>query len=366
MQYGPEPLRIDAEQNFQGTGPDAGMIAELAIDPRGTTDQVVYQSNNDGGIWKTTDGGATWTPLTDYMPSNSMGARHARAGNPSIVYAGTGNLFNNGYFNPPVSTARSTPARRGRTSPRPSSAPGGSTEWSLRPPTSCSSRRTTGSSSRSTAGRTSGPRRAHQRLAGQGRQHQRPPPRHHDGQHRVRGGERQRHLPVDRRWLDVGGANLFTATQRCAEPRTSTSSRSRSRPVPTTRPSTPASAAAPPARRLARSRTAATTTTSTSPPTAARTGPLRAPAPARPSWRRRLPVRLRPDDRRRPGRCEQGLHRLPAALLLERRRRGPVQRRQRQQDPLGRARDRVQSRDAPVARPETRVWVGNDGGSRAQ
>ena len=100
MQYGPEPLRIDAEQNFQGGGPDAGMITELAIDPRGTTDQVVYQSNNDGGIWKTTDSGAHWTPMTDFMPSNSMGAVTLDAGNPSIVYAGTGNLFNNGFFNP--------------------------------------------------------------------------------------------------------------------------------------------------------------------------------------------------------------------------------------------------------------------------
>ena len=96
----PSRLRIDAEQNFQGTGPDAGMITELAIDPRGTTDQVVYQSNNDGGIWKTTDSGAHWTPMTDFMPSNSMGAVTLDAGNPSIVYAGTGNLFNNGYFNP--------------------------------------------------------------------------------------------------------------------------------------------------------------------------------------------------------------------------------------------------------------------------
>lgn len=109
VQYGPEPLRIDAEQNFQGTGPDAGMITELAIDPRGTSDQVVYQSNNDGGIWKTTDSGAHWTPMTDFMPSNSMGAVTLDAGNPSIVYAGTGNLGNNGFFNP-VGVYRSTDA----------------------------------------------------------------------------------------------------------------------------------------------------------------------------------------------------------------------------------------------------------------
>lgn len=100
VQYGPEPLRIDAEQNFQGSGPDAGMVTDLAVDPRGTSDQVVYQSNNDGGVWKTTDSGAHWTPLTDFMPSNSMGAVALDAGNPSVVYAGTGNLFNNGFFNP--------------------------------------------------------------------------------------------------------------------------------------------------------------------------------------------------------------------------------------------------------------------------
>src|SRR6185437_2951569 len=105
VQYGPEPLRIDAEQNFQGTGPDAGMITELAIDPRGTSDQVVYQSNNDGGIWKTTDSGAHWTPMTDFMPSNSMGAVTLDAGNPSIVYAGTGNTGNVGYFTFSQSTA---------------------------------------------------------------------------------------------------------------------------------------------------------------------------------------------------------------------------------------------------------------------
>ena len=65
--------------------------------------------------------------MTDFMPSNSMGAVTLDAGNPSIVYAGTGNLFNNGFFNPTGSTARSTPARRGRTSASPSSAIAGST-----------------------------------------------------------------------------------------------------------------------------------------------------------------------------------------------------------------------------------------------
>ncbi|HUP87336.1 MAG TPA: choice-of-anchor D domain-containing protein [Acidimicrobiales bacterium] len=97
-QVGPAPKVIDAEQNYQGTGPDAGQVVDIAIDPRNTSDQVIYAAFNDGGIWKTTDGGANWRPKTDYMPSLSMGSVVLDPGNPSIVYAGTGNIYNNGFF----------------------------------------------------------------------------------------------------------------------------------------------------------------------------------------------------------------------------------------------------------------------------
>jgi hypothetical protein len=95
-QIGPAPLRIDHEQNFQGQGPDSGEVVDIAIDPRNTTDQVIYIATNDGGIWKSTDGGTSWVPKTDFMPSLSMGAVALDPGNPSIVYAGTGNLFDGG------------------------------------------------------------------------------------------------------------------------------------------------------------------------------------------------------------------------------------------------------------------------------
>ena len=98
-QIGPAPLIINAEQNYQGQGPDSGQVTDLAIDPRGTTDRVVYISTNDGGIWKTEDGGTSWKPKTETMPSLSMGALALDPANPSIVYAGTGNLFNNGFMN---------------------------------------------------------------------------------------------------------------------------------------------------------------------------------------------------------------------------------------------------------------------------
>jgi photosystem II stability/assembly factor-like uncharacterized protein len=97
-QIGPAPLIIDDEFNYQGVGPDAGQVVSIAIDPRNTTDRVIYSAFNDGGVWKTTDGGDTWQPKTDKMPTLSIGAVALDPVNPSIVYAGTGNIFNNGFF----------------------------------------------------------------------------------------------------------------------------------------------------------------------------------------------------------------------------------------------------------------------------
>jgi len=97
-QIGPAPLQINAEQNFQGAGPDSGMVDDIAIDPRGGTDQTIYIATENGGIWKTLDGGTTWKPKTDFMPSNSMGAVALDPGNPSVVYAGTGFLIPQGLF----------------------------------------------------------------------------------------------------------------------------------------------------------------------------------------------------------------------------------------------------------------------------
>jgi photosystem II stability/assembly factor-like uncharacterized protein len=97
-QIGPAPLAIDAEQNYQGAGPDSGMITDIAIDPRGSTDQTIYIATENGGIWKTLDGGTSWKPKTDYVPSNSMGAVALDPGDPSIVYAGTGYFIAQGFF----------------------------------------------------------------------------------------------------------------------------------------------------------------------------------------------------------------------------------------------------------------------------
>ena len=43
-----------------------------------------------GGLWRSEDGGLTWRPLTDQMPTTAMGAIAVAPGSPNILYAGTG------------------------------------------------------------------------------------------------------------------------------------------------------------------------------------------------------------------------------------------------------------------------------------
>src|SRR3984885_5755989 len=49
-----------------------------------------YIGGVNGGVWKTTDGGATWNSLWDAQPSGSIGAIAVADSDPNIVYVGSG------------------------------------------------------------------------------------------------------------------------------------------------------------------------------------------------------------------------------------------------------------------------------------
>jgi uncharacterized protein (TIGR03437 family) len=78
---GPRPTDPDSS-------PTSGRVNSIAIDPRDTN--VIYIGAAEGGVWKTTDGGASWKPLTDTQPSLATGAIAIDPSNPDTVYVGTG------------------------------------------------------------------------------------------------------------------------------------------------------------------------------------------------------------------------------------------------------------------------------------
>jgi len=62
-----------------------GAIEGVAKDPN-----TIYVGAATGGLWKSTSGGVTWTPLTDDLPAASIGAIAVFQQSPDIVWIGTG------------------------------------------------------------------------------------------------------------------------------------------------------------------------------------------------------------------------------------------------------------------------------------
>ncbi|MEV0181700.1 choice-of-anchor D domain-containing protein [Streptomyces sp. NPDC050625] len=92
-QIGPAPLQIGGQQVFQGTGPNSGEVVDIAFDPRGGTERIMYVAAGNGGLWRSTDAGTNWKPVTDQLPATSIGAVALDPVDPDIIYVGTGNLF---------------------------------------------------------------------------------------------------------------------------------------------------------------------------------------------------------------------------------------------------------------------------------
>lgn len=85
----PVPYRI-----YYGQGTTSGRVNDVAFDP--SNPNVYYLAAATGGIWKTIDGGQTWTPLSDDWPSLATNSVVVHPTNSNVVFAGTGD-WNGGY-----------------------------------------------------------------------------------------------------------------------------------------------------------------------------------------------------------------------------------------------------------------------------
>ncbi len=85
----------DAGQIFGGLsvrdiGPavTSGRISDFAMHPEGW--QTFYAGVASGGVWKTTNGGITWTPIFDHEGSYAVGVVELDPNDPDTVWVGTG------------------------------------------------------------------------------------------------------------------------------------------------------------------------------------------------------------------------------------------------------------------------------------
>lgn len=76
--------------NWVSLGPTngAGRMTAIAVHP--TIPGTVYAGAAGGGVWKTTDGGASWLSLTDSITDLFVGALAVAPSSPNILYLGTG------------------------------------------------------------------------------------------------------------------------------------------------------------------------------------------------------------------------------------------------------------------------------------
>jgi photosystem II stability/assembly factor-like uncharacterized protein len=82
---GPQPV---TNEYWSGNANASGRASSIVMDP--TDSNTLYIATAGGGVWKTSDGGSTWAPLTDQLSSLASGALAIDPQNPGTVLYGTG------------------------------------------------------------------------------------------------------------------------------------------------------------------------------------------------------------------------------------------------------------------------------------
>ena len=81
--------RLYSDMHWRSIGPPrAGRARALSGVP--SQPNVFYIGFDNGGVWRSTDFGSTWTPLFDNQPTGSIGAIAVAPTDPNIIYVGSG------------------------------------------------------------------------------------------------------------------------------------------------------------------------------------------------------------------------------------------------------------------------------------
>jgi hypothetical protein len=81
--------------SWQFLGPQniGGRVRALVIHP--TQPNILWAAAVGGGVWKSTNGGAAWLPLSDLLPNIAVNSLAIDPANPNVLYAGTGEGYGN-------------------------------------------------------------------------------------------------------------------------------------------------------------------------------------------------------------------------------------------------------------------------------
>lgn len=85
---GPQPIDDGDTSEYNGVAPFAGRVTAIA--PHPTDSSIAYLGGAAGGVWKTTDDGADWTPVFDRQASLAIGAIGIDPQDGNTLYVGTG------------------------------------------------------------------------------------------------------------------------------------------------------------------------------------------------------------------------------------------------------------------------------------
>ena len=72
-----------------------GRTRTIVVDPDDATNSTWFAGSVGGGVWKTTDAGQSWIPLTDDLPNLAVTCLEMAGSNHDVLYAGTGEGFYN-------------------------------------------------------------------------------------------------------------------------------------------------------------------------------------------------------------------------------------------------------------------------------
>ncbi|MCD4690463.1 hypothetical protein K8S17_03290, partial [bacterium] len=89
--------RRDTRASWQERGPSniGARVTDMAIHP--TNPSIVYAAMASGGVFKSTDAGASWNPIFDDQPVQSIGAITLDPQDPNTIYVGTGEANSSSY-----------------------------------------------------------------------------------------------------------------------------------------------------------------------------------------------------------------------------------------------------------------------------